>query len=121
MLALDVPQGDIDAAQRRHGQPTLALVAQAIVELEPELLGFQRVLTDQRRGVDVDHRRIGLGRPQALAPAHRAVVADHLHQTVLAPFEAHRGAFEGLVEFMVEEVRVYLFDLHIGQPMIVWK
>ena len=76
---------------------TLTLIAQQVVKLEPELLGFKRATANQGGGINADYRRIGLGWAQTFAPANGAIVTNHFDQAMLPPFKAHRCALEGLV------------------------
>src|SRR4029079_16268340 len=46
MLALDVPQRDVDAAQALDHDALLAVVAQARIDYLPQQFGAQRILAD---------------------------------------------------------------------------
>ena len=80
VLALDVPQRHVDARQRRDGEPLLALVAEVIVEVHPDAIAGERVGADEVRTEGCDDGRVERGRPEALAPADGAVLADDLDQ-----------------------------------------
>ena len=80
MAALEVPQRDVDRAQRLDRQPFLAVVAQPIVEVLPEGFGGERVGADQQLPVEADDRRGQPRRTERLAPAAVAVLADDLDQ-----------------------------------------
>ena len=111
-LALDVPESDVDAGEGRDREAALALVPHEIVELLPEPLGLQRIAADQARSIGSDDGGIGQRRAEAFPPAGRAVVADDLDQAVLPSIEAHRRAFEGSLQPVIENVGVNLGDLH---------
>ena len=94
-LALDVPERDVDPADRVQSDPAPTDVDQAAVHLLPEALGFERVLADEQvvqavrdrvRAGRVDERADGLRRRVDLADAGDALVGlDEDDQIVLAP------------------------------------
>ena len=73
-LADDVPERDVDAAQRRRRHALAAVVLDAVVEVFPDHLDVERVAADDARAeLRLD---VGLGdrrRAVALAPADDAV------------------------------------------------
>src|SRR5690606_25374106 len=89
------------------------LIAQGVIEYRPVFFGFQRVLADQPLRIGLDHRRIGKRRAEAFAPPGRSVVADDLHQNMLALVETHGGAFERRIEAMFKKVGVDRRYLHL--------
>ena len=64
-LALDVPEGDVDAADGVHGRSLAAVVDRAAVELVPETVDLQRILAQQEvpqaAGDGVRRRRLDDG------------------------------------------------------------
>jgi hypothetical protein len=55
MLALDVPQGDVDGAHRGAPHPGLGARVELFEQLIPDALGFQRILaSEKRRNFTVD-------------------------------------------------------------------
>ena len=112
MLALDVPQGDVDAAQRGDGQAPLALVAHQVVETDPQALRLQRITPQQGRRIGLDDGGVGQRGAEAFAPADGTVFAHDLHQAMLAPVETRRCTFESPVQLAVEKMGADSLDLH---------
>src|SRR5690606_26974143 len=90
-LSLDVPQGNVDAAQRRDDQSLLPLIAKMVVEELPDPLRGEGILAQQQRPEGLHDGRIEPGRPEAFAPAGRAVLAYDLDDATGACI----GAIEG--------------------------
>lgn len=109
-LALDVPQGDVDAGQGRCREAALSLIAQGVVERRPYPFGFQRILAEQPGRVGFDDGGIRQGRAQAFAPSGSAVIADDFDEEMHSPVETHRGAFERCRQPTVEEVSLDALD-----------
>src|SRR5207248_8016539 len=78
MLALDIPERDIDAAERRYDEALLALIAEAVEKLRPNPLGCERIGAEEMRAESRDHRRVGTRGPETFAPAHGAILAHDL-------------------------------------------
>ena len=85
-LALDVPERDVEAADRVNGDPTTSDEDDAAVHLVPEPLDVERVLADQQlvqalrnrvRARSAHERRDGLGRRVDLADAGDPLVRVH--------------------------------------------
>ena len=93
-LALDVPERDVDAADRVDGDPAAADVVDAAVHLVPEPFDVVRVLAEQElaqavrdrvRAGGVDERRDGFWRRVDLADAGQPLVGvDQDDEVVLA-------------------------------------
>ena len=93
-LPLDVPEGDVDAADRVDRDPAAADEDDAAIHLVPEPLDVERVLADQQlaeavgnrvRARSADERRDGLGRRVDLTDAGDPLVrVDEDHEIVLA-------------------------------------
>ena len=66
--------------ERRDGETLLPLVAEEIVEVHPDAVAGERVGADEVRAEGGDDGRIERRRPEALAPAVGAVLADDLDQ-----------------------------------------
>src|SRR5204862_3705125 len=81
MAALQIPESDVDRAQRFDRQTFLAMVAQPVVEALPDRLGRQRIGAEEQRLVVFDDRCCQSRRAERLAPAARAVLADDLDET----------------------------------------
>ena len=86
MPALQIPQRDVDRAQRFDRQALLAVVAQPVIEGLPVPLGGKRILPDQQRLVELDDRSGQPSRTESLAPAAVAVFSDDLDKAGAAPF-----------------------------------
>ena len=94
-LALDVPEGDVEAADRVDRDPAPAEVDEAAVHLVPQPLDVQRVLADQHvaqahrdrvRARRLHERLHELGRRVDLAdPGDALVGVDPDDEIVLAP------------------------------------
>ena len=113
VLALDVPERDVDAGKGGDGKSALTLIAQQIVELAPDFLGFKRIAANQRRGIGVDDGGIGLRGAKAFAPADRSVIANDFNQTVPPAVKAHGRALERLVQPVIKKVRANGLNLHV--------
>ena len=101
-LALDVPEGDVDAADGVDHRAAAAIVDRGLVHLVPEALDVERVLADQDLA-QADHDRVGAGRLDdrlddgrggvGLADAGDALVGvDEDDGGVLGPVRLHRDA-----------------------------
>jgi hypothetical protein len=78
MLALDVPQRNVDAAKRLDHQPFLSMVAKVGINLLPELLRMKGILPKQPARHGVDNRRSHLGGPITFSPARQPAVGFDL-------------------------------------------
>src|SRR4051794_34993317 len=120
-LALDVPERDVDAADRVQRDPAAADVDQAAVHLLPEPLDVRRILTDEQvaeavrdrvRARRLHQRAHRLGRGVDLADAGDALVrVDEDDEIVLA------AVGDGVVERgLAEDDRLHVSDLHRRPP-----
>ena len=75
---LEIPQRDVDAAQRLDREPALAVIAQAVVEALPVPFDGERVLADQQRRVGLDDGAVRPRRAEGLAEAGQPLLADDL-------------------------------------------
>ena len=78
MLALDIPERDVDAAQRGDGEAFLALVAEFFVQQLPQAFARQRVLTDEIGAIGAHDGGVERRRAETFAPAFDAAVGDDL-------------------------------------------
>src|SRR5207248_1049970 len=85
-LALQIPQRHVDRAYPETGNPTVAVPPGAIAHDLPQPLDLARILSsDQRREPHIDNdlgckRRLGK-LASALAPSHKPVGCDELHDS----------------------------------------
>jgi len=94
VLAFDVPQRDVETAQGTKREAPLPLITKLIVKMHPDQLAGERVLAEEVRAEGGDDGGVEAGRTEALAPANRAILANHLDHAA----GAHRGAGKGPVE-----------------------
>ena len=92
-LALGVPDGEVDGADRGHADALAAIGERAPVHRLPEIFAVHRVLPDEERlQVGVDHRLGGLGRQRRIADADGSVVELDLDHEPAEEAEAGDGA-----------------------------
>ena len=121
VLALDVPQRDVDTADRADRQPLLPLVAELIIECLPDPIGGQRVLADQERPERLDDGGVQSSRTEALSPPRRAILADNLDDAPGPRVSAIEGPGEGGVDLCLQDMGVYLRNLHLVCPFwVAW-
>ena len=112
MLALDVPQRDVDAAQALDHEALLPVIAQPRIDHLPQIVGPQRIFTDQPRRYALHD---GSGHPcraVAFAPADQPGVGFDLDHHGGAGVVPGAGIGEGLREFGFENMRADGGDDH---------
>src|SRR3954449_11604566 len=115
MPALQIPQRDVDCAQRFDREALLAVVAQPIIEALPMPLGGERILPNQQRLVELYDRSGQPRRAERLAPAAVAVLSDDLDKAGAAPFVPGLRIGEGLGQRCFENVDPDVPDLKVAQ------
>jgi hypothetical protein len=98
-FADDVPQRDVDAADRRNGHAAQAVVLDLVIQLLPQHFDVERVASDQRGPQQrFDNGSVDGRWPVAIAPADDAVVgADLDDQRALGLIDPAPGRSERLV------------------------
>ena len=121
-LAGDVPQRDVDRADRGHDRAFAAVVARHVIHAVPQHFGVERIgAGDERPQRLVDDSGGDLGRLQPLrerlAPAGDAFVGYHLDQRGGALAHPALRERERLGERALEDVDGDVGDFHAGR---VW-
>ena len=112
-LAGDVPQRDVDAADRVHDDAAPPVLPGAHEHLLPQPLDHQRVLADEQRlQILLDTGRGGAAARPRLADADRAVIGLDLDQQRPASRLHPRGAGVRRLAFIGERDRADVLDLH---------
>jgi hypothetical protein len=109
---LQVPQCDVDAAQRLYRKPFLAVIAEAGVQILPDRLGRKRVAPDEPLAVDRHDRRVHAGRPVNLAPPGKPVLGHDLDDERPALVVPGPRIGERRPEFCAQQVGLDRFNLH---------
>ncbi|MNY54447.1 hypothetical protein D3C86_1903220 [compost metagenome] len=116
MLALDVPERNVDAGQGSEAEAALALIAQGIIKHGPDFFGLARVLADKPARISLNHGGIRPCRAEAFTPADGPVVTFDLNQNMGASIKAHGCAFKRRVQPVLEQMRAHRRDFHGSPP-----
>jgi hypothetical protein len=116
VLALDVPQRDVDTAEALNHHAFLAVIAQPGINHLPEMIGPQRILADQPRHHVVDHGRGDPRRAVAFTPADDAVIGFDFHHHRHARIVPGARIGERLREDRFEDVGADGCDTHGLSP-----
>ena len=114
MAALQIPQRDVDRAQGLDREAFLAMVAQPVVERFPDRLGRQRIGANEERLVEFDDRRSQPRRPERLAPAAVAILADDLDEARAAPLVPCLRIGERLGQRRLEDISLDVANFHFS-------
>src|SRR5271154_2827884 len=112
MPPLQIPQRDVDRAQRLDRQSLLAVVAQPVVQTLPMQLGCERVRADQQGLVVVGDRG---GQPRwtkGFAPPAHPILADDLDQHCPTALIPGLRIGERLSELRLQSISLDLPDVH---------
>jgi len=108
----EVPQRDVDPAERLDGEALLAVIAEAGVEIFPDRLAGARVASREQLAVEPHDRRIQPRRPVDLAEAADAVLRNDLHDERPALVVPGAGIGEGRGELRAQDMCHDGSDLH---------
>ena len=116
-LAHDVPERDVDRADRGDHRSLAAVVARHVVHAVPQHLGVERIAADHQRPQRVlDHRGGDLGRleplRECLAPPDQPIVGDDLEQRGGALPDPPLRERERFRQRALQDVHLQVGDLH---------
>src|SRR5579872_507867 len=114
IFALEIPQRDVDAAKTLQDRSLLSVVAEPRIDIMPDELGAQGILSDQQRSQLADHTRVDTRRTVAFTPASQPLVCLDLHNKRMALRVPRPRISEGLRQRCFQHVRADIGDYHDG-------